>query len=109
MLMKAFVKLDELRKKQQDAREIVQAGLELKKEDSTALNDLPDNIKLVRADCARLEQHFEDGSFDTVVDTLTLHSVYNRELLADEIKRVCKPGGRILLLERGQSYISLYN
>ena len=25
------------------------------------------------------------------------------------MKRVCKPGGRILIIGRGQSYISLYN
>ena len=63
----------------------------------------------MRADCVSLHSHFEDGSFDTVVDTMTLHSAYNREMLADEMKRVCKPGGRILLLERGQSYLSIYN
>lgn len=70
---------------------------------------LPEKIKLIRADCHNLESQFEDGSFDTVVDSLTLNSVYSRETLADEMKRVCRPGGLILLLERGQSYLSLYN
>ena len=70
---------------------------------------LPKNCKLKRADCLNLQSHFDDGTFDTVVDSLTLNSVFNREQLADEMKRVCKPGGRILLLERGQSYISVYN
>ena len=56
-----------------------------------------------------MQSHFEDDSFDSVVDTLTLNSVYNREVYASEIRRLCRPGGRILLLERGQSHISLYN
>ena len=30
-------------------------------------------------------------------------------MFTNEIKRLCKPGGYILLMERGQSYISLYN
>lgn len=63
----------------------------------------------MRSDCLDLSEHFEDDSFDCVVETLTLNSVYSRELFANEIKRVCKPGGRILLMERGQSYLSLYN
>ena len=70
---------------------------------------MPKNVKLVRADCLNLESHFEDDSFDSVVDTLTLNSVYNREAYANEIRRLCRPGGKILLLERGQSHISLYN
>ena len=70
---------------------------------------MPKNIKLQRADCLNLRTHFEDDAFDTVVDTLTMNSVFNREQLASEMKRVCKPGGLILLLERGQSYISVYN
>ena len=62
----------------------------------------------MRGDCHSLDI-LKDDSFDCVVDTLTLHSCHSRELLANEIKRLCKPGGKIFLLERGQSYISLYN
>ena len=68
----------------------------------------PRKVKLIRGDCLSLDQ-FKDGSFDCVVDTLTLHSCTDRELFANEIKRLCRPGGQILLMERGQSYISLYN
>ena len=68
----------------------------------------PNKIKLVRGDCLSLDQ-FKDESFDCIVDTLTLHSCAERELFTSEIKRLVKPGGYILLMERGQSYISLYN
>ena len=30
-------------------------------------------------------------------------------MAANEMRRLCKPGGHILLMERGQSYISLFN
>ena len=66
------------------------------------------SVKLMRGDCHNLDT-LKDDSFDCVVDTLTLHSCHSREQIANEIKRLCKPGGKIFLLERGQSYISLYN
>ena len=65
-------------------------------------------VKLMQGDCADLHM-FEDGEFDCVVDTFTLHSIYDRTQHGREMMRVCKKGGYILLLERGQSYISLYN
>ena len=61
----------------------------------------------MQADCHDLP--FEDNQFDTVVDILTLQSCYDIETCFDEIKRVCKPGGQILLIARGQSHIALYN
>ena len=64
--------------------------------------DLPKEVKFIRADCLDLHEELsEDGQFDCVVDTLTLNSCYNREQLASEMRRLCKPGGLILLLERG--------
>ena len=63
--------------------------------------------KLLTSDCLSLP--FQDESFDTVVDTLTLQSVFDLDQEFSELKRVCKVGGKILLMERGQSYIPLYN
>ena len=47
---------------------------------------------------------FSDGSFDTVIDTFGLECSYNLEQAWSEMKRVTKPGGKILLLERGLGY-----
>lgn len=50
--------------------------------------------------CASAEElPFADHSFDTVVATLVFCTISNPEKALDEIKRVCKPDGRILLFE----------
>eukprot|EP00510_Aplanochytrium_minuta_P002865 CAMPEP_0184026192 /NCGR_PEP_ID=MMETSP0954-20121128/13349_1 /TAXON_ID=627963 /ORGANISM="Aplanochytrium sp, Strain PBS07" /LENGTH=203 /DNA_ID=CAMNT_0026310299 /DNA_START=54 /DNA_END=662 /DNA_ORIENTATION=- len=46
---------------------------------------------------------FPDATFDTVVDTFGLCSLENPETALREMKRVCKPAGKILLLEHGRS------
>lgn len=47
---------------------------------------------------------FSDASFDTVVDTFGLECAYDVERAFAEIKRLTKPGGKILLLERGKGF-----
>jgi ubiquinone/menaquinone biosynthesis C-methylase UbiE len=42
---------------------------------------------------------FPDGSFDTVVSTLVLCTVPDQEAALDEIRRVPRPGGRLLSIE----------
>jgi ubiquinone/menaquinone biosynthesis C-methylase UbiE len=46
---------------------------------------------------------FEDASFDTVVCTLVLCTVADQEAAIGEIRRVLKPGGRVLLIEHVRS------
>ncbi|MBI5966200.1 MAG: class I SAM-dependent methyltransferase [Chloroflexi bacterium] len=46
---------------------------------------------------------FTDGSFDTVVSTLSTCTFPNPVKALQEIKRVCRPNGLILLLEHGHS------
>jgi ubiquinone/menaquinone biosynthesis C-methylase UbiE len=46
---------------------------------------------------------FKDDSFDTVVDTFGLEYYLNPEKVLKEMRRVCRPNGRILLLAAGQS------
>lgn len=46
---------------------------------------------------------FPAGQFDTVVCTYTLCSVEDPEKVLSEIKRVLKPGGRMLFLEHGKA------
>jgi ubiquinone/menaquinone biosynthesis C-methylase UbiE len=55
------------------------------------------NITIISGDAENLE--FSDNEFDTVVVTLVLCTIpdYKKSLL--EIKRVCKVGGKILVLE----------
>lgn len=43
---------------------------------------------------------FEDSSFDVVFSRLSFNHLMNRAEVLQEMKRVCKPGGHIALLER---------
>jgi methyltransferase OMS1 len=54
------------------------------------------------ADAANLEQ-YPDNSFDTVVDTFGLCSFDDPVGVLKELQRICKPDGKILLLEHGRS------
>ena len=103
MLLKAYGKLSEFKSLADMPEEMVS------KYSNERVPTLPKDIKLMRGDCLDMTDMFEDDSFDCVVNTMTLNSCYNRERLASEMKRVCRPGGYILIMERGQSYISIYN
>lgn len=46
---------------------------------------------------------FADGSFDTVVDSLSMCTLTDPVRALREMARVCRPRGRILLLEHGRS------
>lgn len=46
---------------------------------------------------------FEDGAFDTVVCTFVLCTVADPGRVADEVRRVLAPGGRLLFLEHVRS------
>ena len=59
------------------------------------------NVNLFVMDVEKLE--FPDGSFDTVVSTLSTCTFPNPIKALQEMKRVCRPGGLILLLEHGHS------
>lgn len=47
---------------------------------------------------------FPDASFDTVIDSLALCTYADPVAALREMRRVCRPGGRILLLEHGRSH-----
>ena len=59
----------------------------------------PMPVELKPGDAERLP--FPDGSFDTVVSTLTLCSVPDPARALAEVERVLAPGGRFLFLEHG--------
>jgi SAM-dependent methyltransferase len=54
-------------------------------------------VRAVRAFAEELP--FEDDSFDTVVSTLVLCSVRDQDKSLAEIRRVLKPGGKLLFME----------
>jgi len=57
----------------------------------------------MEADAANLA--FPDSCFDTVVDTFGLCSYDDPVIVLKEMARVCKPNGKILLLEHGRTKI----
>lgn len=59
------------------------------------------NVLLKQGDAQRLP--FKKESFDTVVDTFCLCTYPNPLKVLQEMKRVCKKGGQILLFEHGKS------
>ncbi len=62
------------------------------------------NVILAVMDSEKLE--FPDGSFDTVVSTLSTCTFPNPVKALLEMKRVCRPDGLILLLEHGHSNLT---
>ena len=59
------------------------------------------SVDLRQADAEALD--FSDNSFDTVVSSLSTCSFFNPIAALQEMRRVCKPDGRILLIEHGRS------
>jgi ubiquinone/menaquinone biosynthesis C-methylase UbiE len=59
------------------------------------------NVNLTVMDAEYLE--YADGSFDTVVSTLSTCTFPDPVKALQEMKRVCRPNGLILLLEHGHS------
>ncbi len=58
-------------------------------------------VSIEEMDAERLE--FPDNAFDTVVDSLSLCTLTQPLQALREMARVCKPNGRMLLLEHGRS------
>jgi ubiquinone/menaquinone biosynthesis C-methylase UbiE len=58
-------------------------------------------VDLREADAEALE--FPDDSFDTVISSLSTCSFFDPLKALREMRRVCKPGGQILLIEHGRS------
>ena len=71
---------------------------------STA-EDLGLNVDLRVMDAEAL--NFDDNSFDTVVSAISTCTFPNPVQALKEMKRVCRPDGRILLLEHGRSKLGL--
>ena len=59
------------------------------------------DVKVVRAPAEDLP--FDDDSFDTVVSTLVLCGVADQRQALREVRRVLRPGGRLLFIEHVRS------
>lgn len=58
-------------------------------------------IKLINMDAQKMD--FEDNSFDSVFTTCVFCTVLDPIKGLEEIKRVCKPGGKIIMIEHVRS------
>ena len=61
----------------------------------------PAPVSLIRASAEQLP--FADAAFDTLVMTWTLCSIPNPDAALAEMRRVLRPGGRLLFVEHGLS------
>lgn len=59
------------------------------------------NVELREGNAEALD--YADNTFDTVISTLSTCSFYDPVKALQEMRRVCEPGGRILLIEHGRS------
>ena len=61
----------------------------------------PLKAEFVVSDASNLTARFGEQAFDTVVDTFGVCSFHDPVEVLRELSRVCKPEGKILLLEHG--------
>ena len=67
------------------------------------LKEEKSRFKLFVADALNMTEYYKEDMFDTVVDTFGLCSFDDPVEVLKELQRVCKPDGKILLLEHGRS------
>ena len=85
-------------------RSVDQSGnRESRTRDNAAAEGVADRIELFTADLRELP--FADAEFDVVLSSLAIHNIKGaaeRERAIREAERVCRPGGRILIVDISQ-------
>lgn len=74
------------------------AMLDLAKQEAKHL-EMDINFQVMSAE----DLHFADASFDTVISTMSTCTFSDPIAALQEMQRVCRPNGRILLIEHGRS------
>lgn len=64
------------------------------------------NIILKKGDVENLE--FNDDSFDLIINTFMLHIVENPVRMLNEMERVAKPDGKIMITDLNRNFLSLF-
>jgi len=64
------------------------------------------NIVLKKGDVENLE--FDDNSFDLVINTFMLHVVENPVRMLNEMERVAKPDGKIIITDLNRNFLALF-
>ncbi|MBO6539198.1 MAG: class I SAM-dependent methyltransferase [Rhizobiaceae bacterium] len=73
-------------------------GIDISDELLAAARDLAPSALSLGFRCADAERlPFDDGAFDRVISTFGVMFAANQQRAADELARVCKPGGRLVL------------
>lgn len=62
-----------------------------------------ENINLQNVDCEELAKTFGENKFDSIVDIMNFQAYYNPELVLENMKKVVKNNGKIIIICRGIS------
>jgi len=65
-----------------------------------------DRISLLKGDVQKLE--FESDAFDVVVNTFMVHVVEDPVSMLNEIERVTKPQGKIMITDLQRNWLALF-
>ncbi len=68
--------------------------------------DIKSNIILKKGDVENLE--FDDNSFDLVINTYMLHVVEDPVRMLNEMERVAKPDGKIMITDLNRNFLALF-
>jgi len=72
-------------------------------QETTQSSEHTNKFQVFVADASTITTYYPPNTFDTIVDTFGLCSFDNPLQVLTELQRICKPNGKILLLEHGRS------